>query len=372
MTPAEDELYAKREQTQVKHYILRHYLQRFAHIVGSTWTSITYVDGFAGPWNARSPDLTDSSFAIALEELRKARDTHQQRGRALRLRCFFLEKEAEPYRQLEDFASRITDAEVKVGNDIFERSIPDILRFIRNDPGTFPFIFIDPTGWTGFALDTISSLLRLQPGEVLVNFMTSHIRRFLRDDQVEQSFKELFGSLEFRDRITGLSGPDLDDELVSCYRSALQQAGGFPYALSAMVLHPEIDRTHFHLIYATRHRRGVEVFKDTERKAMPEMERVRAEARGRGRSGTEQGSLFDWEEPPDSSRASYSMHYRRRQALRAISKSCDRSIRLAGDLQRSGAIDKHGGRDAGLGLDLQSLRATDKACDSPASVGAGP
>jgi len=76
MTP--DELYEKREQSQVKHYILRKYLERFAHIVASRWSSITYVDCFAGPWNVRSPDFKDSSFAIAIEELRKARDTLPQ------------------------------------------------------------------------------------------------------------------------------------------------------------------------------------------------------------------------------------------------------------------------------------------------------
>jgi hypothetical protein len=36
-----DELYDRREQTAVKHYILRNYLKRFAQIVGSRWESIT-------------------------------------------------------------------------------------------------------------------------------------------------------------------------------------------------------------------------------------------------------------------------------------------------------------------------------------------
>ncbi|GJQ40458.1 MAG: hypothetical protein JETCAE02_28700 [Anaerolineaceae bacterium] len=60
----EGDLYADREQTLVKHFILEHYLERFAHIVGSAWDAITYVDCFAGPWNARSEHLEDSSFAL--------------------------------------------------------------------------------------------------------------------------------------------------------------------------------------------------------------------------------------------------------------------------------------------------------------------
>jgi three-Cys-motif partner protein len=242
LTPRDDEIYEKREQTQVKHYILSHYLERFAHIVGSRWSSITYVDGFAGPWNVRSPDLADSSFAIALAELRKARVTHQQRGRSLRLRCFFLEKENAPFVQLREVASQVTDAEVEIRNDLLERSVSTILEFIRRDPETFSFIFLDPTGWTGLSMEEISPLLRHQPGEVLVNFMTSHIRRFPSDEQAQKSLTALFGNDSFRQRIAGLSGIDLDDELVSCYREALQKAGNFPYVLSSIVLHPEIDR----------------------------------------------------------------------------------------------------------------------------------
>jgi len=91
------ELYAGREQTLVKHFILQKYLERFAHIIGSHWDVLTYVDCFSGPWNARSENFEDSSFTIALKELRNARDTHAKRGRSLQLRCFFLEKNRAAY-----------------------------------------------------------------------------------------------------------------------------------------------------------------------------------------------------------------------------------------------------------------------------------
>src|SRR6185436_16747364 len=187
---SDEEIYDRREQTLVKHLILRRYLERFAHIVGSYWSSITYVDCFAGPWNVRSDQLEDSSFAIALTELRKARDTHSQKGKALRLRCFFLEKDPEAFGHLEEFARGIprADAEIEVLNGEFEDSVDKILRFIQRDARTFPFIFIDPTGWTGFRLKIIAPLLRLDPGEVLINFMTSHIRRFLKREGSRQGF----------------------------------------------------------------------------------------------------------------------------------------------------------------------------------------
>lgn len=297
----DDELYDRREQTQVKHYILRHYLERFAHIVLSHWSSISYVDGFAGPWNARSPDLKDTSFSIALEELRKARETYRQKGKHVQLRCCFLERDREAYTQLHRFAESVTDARVLDLNSSFEDSIPSILRFIRSDQQTFPFIFIDPTGWTGFAMKTISPLLKLEPGEVLINFMIGHIRRFLKEERSEQSFIDLFGSAQFKERVATLSGQDLDDEAVSEYMDGLKREGKYRFVLPAIVLHPEFNRTHFHLIYATRHPKGVEVFKETEKRAMLEMERVRAEAQKRRQEErTGQWALFSAEEAPES------------------------------------------------------------------------
>jgi three-Cys-motif partner protein len=282
------ELYAGREQTLVKHTILRSYLDRFAHIVGSFWKAITYVDCFSGPWNVQSGDLRDSSFHIALEELRKARaHLGEGVGRDFALRCFFLERDPEAYRQLDEFARSVTDAEIATKNAALEDAIVDILHFVRirqND--AFPFVFIDPTGWTGFAMQTIAPLLQLRPGEALINFMTGHILRFAEhpDGAVQQSFDQLFGSSEYRKRIVGLTGQDRQDELVRSYCDAVRAAGKYDYVCPAIVLHPEDDRTHFHLLYATRHLKGVEVFKQAEKRAMEVMESARAEAQQRSRT----------------------------------------------------------------------------------------
>lgn len=283
----EYDLYAGREQTLVKHTILRSYIDRFAHIVGSFRNAITYVDCFSGPWNVQSSELRDSSFHIALEELRKAKaHLGEAFGREFALRCFFLERDPAAYRQLDQFARSVTDAEIATKNAALEDAVDDILAFVgsrQND--AFPFIFIDPTGWTGFAMRTIAPLLQLRPGEVLINFMTGHILRFAEhsDPAIRSSFDDLFGSSDFRRRIADLAGQDREDELVRSYCDAVRAAGSYDYVCPAIVLHPENNRTHFHLIYATRKGKGVEVFKQVEKKAMEVMEKARAEAQQRSR-----------------------------------------------------------------------------------------
>lgn len=67
------DVYAGREQTKAKHFILKRYLQELAFKV--LWFSdITYVDGFSGPWDTQSEDFSDSSFMIAISVLKDAQE----------------------------------------------------------------------------------------------------------------------------------------------------------------------------------------------------------------------------------------------------------------------------------------------------------
>ena len=238
--------YTGREQTLVKHIILRNYLERFAIIVGSRWNTLTYVDCFSGPWNVQSENFQDSSFAIALEQLRKAREIHKSRtGRTLKIRCFFLEKKRSAYEKLKRFTDQITDVEIEPKNKALEDAIPDILDFVKKGGSqSFSFVFIDPTGWTGFAMSTIAPLLQLKSSEVLINFMTEHIRRFIDSPQqlTQESFMKLFGSGEFKSKVEGLTEKDREDALVAAYIENVKTVGSLGYASSAIVLHPNKDR----------------------------------------------------------------------------------------------------------------------------------
>lgn len=281
--------YEGREQSLVKHKVLEQYLLEFGLKVGSKWPSITYVDGFSGPWNVKSEKLEDASFAIALRELRKARAKLAERQIDLRLRCFFVEADPGAFAKLKAFKESVEAdgvAEIEIRNCPFEDAIDDIRAFVKKDPQTFPFVFIDPTGWTGFSMNVIRKLLQLQPVEVLVNFMTRHIKRFIDapEQQRHDEFEALFGSNEYRKIAAIQDSQDREDALVRLYMQNLKATGNFKHVCAAIVLHPEIEATHFHLIYATRKDPGVNVFKTAERKAMDVQEDVRGEAQQRQRS----------------------------------------------------------------------------------------
>jgi hypothetical protein len=94
--------------------------------------------------------------------------------------------------------------------------------------------------------------------------------------------------------IEGLSGLEREYAAVDAYAGNLAKVGNFGYVCKALVLNPEIDKTDYHLVYATRNSTGVEVFKKAESKAMKEMNLARAEVNQQKREEkTGQKDLFD-------------------------------------------------------------------------------
>jgi hypothetical protein len=153
------------------------------------------------------------------------------------------------------------------------------VRFANLRKKSIPFFFIDPKGWELIAIDLIKPILRVSPGEVLINLMTSWIKRFLSDES--KNFERLLGPDV--GRLRQLNGDEQEEELVRCYASSVKKSGGFNYACTLPVLKADADMFHFWMVYGTRHPKGVEEFKNTERIVVPFMHQTRAEAQQRKR-----------------------------------------------------------------------------------------
>ncbi len=218
----------------------------------------------------------------------------------------FLERDAAAYARLKEFADKVSDVQVETRNSELAGAIGDVLDFVRRGgQSSFPFFFIDPTGWKGFEMNLIAPLLRQRPGEVLINFMTNYIRRFIDHPQqpTREQFAMLFGSADVKDRIQALAdAQDREDALFTTYAENVKKTGQFDHACAAIILYPDTDRRFFHLIYATRNRKGVEVFKKVEQRAMQLQEQTRAQAKQRRRLKRSQGQLelFAAEDMPHS------------------------------------------------------------------------
>lgn len=103
----------------------------------------------------------------------------------------------------------------------------------------------------------------------------------------------MFGSADFTQRVQGTSMLDKEDALIGEYFRNLKARGRFEHVAAAMVLDPDISRTAFHLIYATRNIVGLQVFKAAEKSAMNTMLAAQEAAALRKRQTDKvQGDLF--------------------------------------------------------------------------------
>lgn len=282
--------YIDREQTQAKHYILRRYLQELAFKVLHGW-DITYVDGFSGPWESQEKDFSDTSFMIAIAVLKDAQNRiFEQTGLRRKVRCFFSEKDPKAYEQLAAAVAPHHKAseqfEVTTYRGKFEDAIPEIQGVVDS---SFPLVFIDPTGWTGYPFEKIKPLFARPKCEVLINFMYDFVNRAVAmpDEKTITSLDPILGGPGWRDRLD--ASLPRGRAVEALFRKTLKAVGRFEFVVSTKIDKGTVDRPHFYIAYATKSRDGLKAFRQTEYDALRQHVRNRAMAKERKReekSGT--------------------------------------------------------------------------------------
>ena len=275
--------YKGKEQTYLKHFFLERYLETVAFHIGYTHQEFVYVDCFSGPWQAADEELADTSIRIALDKLKYVRDGLAAQQRNANIRAIFVEKHPEAFRTLTATLDQHRKAiKTSALPGTFEDNIPAILQEVGT---AFAFFFIDPKGWTGFAMDNIAPVLRHQPGEVMVNFMYDFINRFINypEPANEQSLDRFFGTSTWRDI---RNADDREAASLECYKQQLRSVGGYPYVTSTRILKPRSDRAYFHLVYATRNPKGIIEFRRVEKQTVNEQDAVRTTAQREHRETT--------------------------------------------------------------------------------------
>lgn len=257
--------YIGREQAYIKHLLLEGYLERLLYIVG--WSAnmlgheeIIFVDCFAGPWQDESSDLASTSIAISMNLLSKVQQALVAVGRPVRFRAIYVEKEDKPFGRLKAFleSSSPMNVETTAIHGNFTQKIPDILALCPAK--SFAFFFIDPKGWLAIKPEILQPLLARPRSEFLINFMYDFVNRAASMDAQREDIDALFDRrLDFeklpaepfqRQRI-----------LLEHYRAALVERASIgkanAYSGYVTILDPTADRTKYHLIYLTRHPKGI-------------------------------------------------------------------------------------------------------------------
>jgi three-Cys-motif partner protein len=291
--------YVGREQSYVKHVFLEGYLERLVHKVASAYSHIVYIDGFAGPWQSANEDFQDTSFGIALNALRRSKLSWRERQRNVRMSAFLVERDPTAYRQLAGITPRYPEIAIRTYEADFMAVIGTILNDIPVD--AFAFFLIDPKGWR-LPLRDLEPLLRRSHSEVIFNFMFDFINRAasIKDPVIVTGLQELIPYGQWRtqlDELEALPGSSADKRrgiLVNAFGNSLARLGNYRYVAETTVLRPLADRPLYCLFYATRHPRGIEVFRDCQIAALIEQSSTRAVTRlAHASTGTGQGELFE-------------------------------------------------------------------------------
>lgn len=292
-----EEAYTDREHSWIKHILLKAYLEKVLSIIGTAGyhREITYVDCFAGPWGDASEDLGGTSISVSLGIVDNVRRMFQERARPLRFRVIYIEKKRKSFARLRQFLDEHCPPEIEphalCGDYVDQQD--EILRLCGT---SFGFFFLDPLGWTPVAIPKMTKLLRRPQSEFLINFMYDFINRAIGMEDLQKQVQDTIGPWQADElvHLKRMTPKERADLVVRKYRGAVKEAMSVqgqrkPLSYHLDILKPRVERVHYHLVYLTRHPKGIWKFAEASQAADIEQATVRLEVRQRD---TGQEDLF--------------------------------------------------------------------------------
>ena len=299
-----DNFYEGREHSEVKHSFVRSYLEALAvKLAMFGYTTINFVDGFAGPWDVRDEEtLSDTSFVSAISTLESVRAFAASKGKSIRTRYLLCERDPTAFRKLNAFAAS-RDENVHVFEGEFEDNLGKIGAVI-DSAKDFTLTFIDPKGWKLDSAKIFDFLRAQQHGEVLLNFMSDHINRHAEFDGVNASFGMFLGNPDWREEYDALQlDASPEKKMLHLFKRKLEREQIAKFCPDMPIREKDKERTKMRLLLGTRSAKGVVAFRDVQRKEQ-EKEQKGRDARREARSG--QTNFFSaLEQMPDDPRREF-------------------------------------------------------------------
>jgi len=235
----------RRLQTVSKHNIFENYLEPWARIISNQrWCKDAYyIDAFAGTGKYIKTGEAGSPVIAANILLKCQKPT-------CKFHCICIEKDPRRFKILQDSLKQFRGKlNIERYNGEFLHFIDRILKTIGKSPA---FFFIDPEGFAGMDFDKIEAILNLPHTELLINFQYNAIQRWLKAPRVETTIRKLFGTPEYKKAKREI-------DLIELYKRQIRQTGAFVWYFRNKF--PEIDRTFYYLVYATKKVVGFKIMK---------------------------------------------------------------------------------------------------------------
>jgi len=265
MKDSAPEKWEYKEHTKVKHILLRKYLRVWITALGKYNPTICYFDGFAGRGEYIERITGQTTLGSPLIALKVADDLSEYFNKLI---CFFIEKDEENFRNLEEVLEREKPSirnwqkiEVEKKNDEFANVIEEIFENMEKGHILIPsFFFVDPFGFSGIPFRIITEILSNPKTEVFFTFTVRDIARFIQLPQLEETFNSLFGIDKWKKIIHSSRKPEVD--LINLYREQLHEAANVRYTWPFRVCTSEKVQTLYYLLHATNNYKGHKIMKE--------------------------------------------------------------------------------------------------------------
>lgn len=294
----EPSYYEGRPQALVKHTFLHHYLPALVNKICSSRNTFVYVDGFAGPWqSADDENFSDTSFGIALNAMAAAKLFQARRGRKVSMIAHLVERSDSAFAKLQTLSEQFPTIDVCPYHGEFQTHLQTLLP--RIPASAFCFSFIDPKGMT-LDLGVLRPLLARHSSEVLINFMFDFVNRFVAhpNPEIVENMNALIPGADWRvlldvAKANGATSNEREAILVEAFRKGIASTGAYDFVTSLVVQKPLADRTLYHLVFGTRSAEGLNVFRNSQVKALEAQAKVRAAGKSKAKSAKSgQSDLF--------------------------------------------------------------------------------
>jgi three-Cys-motif partner protein len=271
-----DEHYKGREHSFIKHELLKGYLEVLLNIVAlSGVKEFVYVDCFAGPWSDESESISGTSIAISLTILKNVKESlaSQFGVNGIKIKAIYIEENNKRYKRLDNYlkGSCPEVIECRSLHGDFYKHQNEILELCGEK--AFAFFFVDPLGWLDVGVPRLKKLLERPRSEFLITFMYDFLNRAIGMGDFKNQVEQMIGKLTDKDAIelNNLSSKNRADWVVRRYRERLKEEMGssdgyIPRAFHAEVLNTKKERVHYHLVYLTRHFKGIIKFAEASEK----------------------------------------------------------------------------------------------------------
>ena len=183
-----NEDYEGREHSQIKHELLKGYLEKLLFIKGVKGTKeLTYVDCFAGHWGDESDNRRATSIAISINMLQKVRESLAVKHKVydIKFRAIYVEKIQNRYQELKEYLDSSCPSYIEhhaLYGDYAEKH-DEILALCGN---SFTFFFVDPKQWSPVGIPKLAKLLARKNSEFLITFMYDFLNRFLKKRELRE------------------------------------------------------------------------------------------------------------------------------------------------------------------------------------------